>query len=246
MTNLSIEPRCADNSFARYDPGKKVRQETWRAMELLVRLGKVRAIGLSDFTIEQLGEVLESAVIRPAVHQVQWGPDNHDDQMWRYLQAEGIAQQAFGALGLRHPGTWEHVQRIADAHSAPGGGARSTTAAQVALKWSLQQGVFALVGSSNPAHLKANLDVFDWSLSADELREISVLTPSIVNPAHLRGDPAARPLAAWPLAVQAAVATPAWWLVYGATLLAFAAVKRSPRERATRRGDSEGSPQELV
>jgi len=161
-----------------YDPGPSVRQDSWRALEVLLRAGRVRALGLSDFSIEQMEEILQVANVTPAVLESHWAPAAHNDTLLAFCRRHGITLQAWGALGA---GQWGKrilsspaLRRIAAAHS---GGKRTLSTAQVALRWSVQQGVAVIAGTGNPQHMRSDLDICDFSLSEAEMREISALRP---------------------------------------------------------------------
>merc|ERR1719414_1176132 len=82
-----------------FDPGPAVRQESWRALEILVHSGRVRAIGLSDFSEAQMEEIFEVANVTPAVLETHWAPGAHNDTLLAYCRRRGITLQAWGALG---------------------------------------------------------------------------------------------------------------------------------------------------
>merc|ERR1712039_936454 len=99
-----------------------VRQDSWRALEVLVRSGSVRAIGLSDFSEAQIEEIFEIASVTPAVLETHWAPGAHNDTLLAYCRRRGITIQAWGALGAGQWGTRilddPVLARIARAHSS--------------------------------------------------------------------------------------------------------------------------------
>ena len=153
------------------DPGPAARKDTWKGMEILQQVGRARAIGLSDYNTTQLAETLAYATRPIALHQVEWNPLQHDEAMLSLCQQHGIQLQAWSPLGGAHGSVFANptVQAIAASHNV--------SAAQVALKWSLQRGVAVVVGTDNPAHMASDLDVWGFELSAAEIAKISAIAP---------------------------------------------------------------------
>lgn len=163
-----------------YDPGAAVRQASWRALEVLLRAGTVRAIGLSDFSEGQIEEILEVANVTPAVLQTHWAPGAHNDTLLAYCRRKGITLQGWGALSA---GQWgpnilksPTLRSVAAAHNV--------TTAQAALAWSVQQGVAVVAGTGNPDHMKSDMDIFNFTLSEEELRKISDISVATARDAN--------------------------------------------------------------
>jgi diketogulonate reductase-like aldo/keto reductase len=159
-----------------YDPGTAARQETWKAMELLQKLGRARAIGLSDYNTTHLEETLAVATKPIALHQVEWHPLKHDEQMLAFCQKHGIQLQAWSPLGGAQGSVLSNpvVKAIASAHG------RST--AQVVLKWSLQRGVAVVTGTDNKGHMASDLDLWGtksepFVLTDKEMHALNNLSP---------------------------------------------------------------------
>lgn len=154
-------------------------RETWQAMEELVDAGLVRTIGISNFGISLIRDLLSQCRIRPSVLQVESHPYLVQSKLLRYCQQEAIAYTAFSPLGapsyipigmatesesvLRH----SVVQQIACNHQR--------TPAQVVLRWGVQRGTAVIPKSSRTERLKENLDLATFSLSDDEVNRISAL-----------------------------------------------------------------------
>jgi len=161
-----------------YDPGRQGRQEAWRALELLVQQKKVRAIGLSDFSVQQIEDILEIATVPPAVLETHWAPGQHNSTLHAFCSKHNIVIQAWGALGA---GNWgksilasPELERIADAHS---NASRNVSTAQVALRWSVQLGNALIAGTGNPNHMRSDMNIFDFVLDDAEMDVISSLKP---------------------------------------------------------------------
>ncbi|KAH8046907.1 oxidoreductase [Aureococcus anophagefferens] len=156
---------CAASPY--YDPGTKVRQETWKAMELLVKLGKAVAVGISDYNATHIEETLEVAEVPVALHQVEWNPKKHDEDMLKLCQKHGIQLQAWSPLGGAEGSVLGDptVKKIADARRLGSGHAQVV----------LQRGVAVVTGTDNKDHMASDLDLFGFALGDDEVAAISAL-----------------------------------------------------------------------
>lgn len=147
------------------DPGYDVRRDSWKALELAVKLGKVRAIGVSNFAPREIEDLLRNATIVPAVLQTMWNPLLHDDSIRDFCAERGIRLQAWNALRygiLSHP----VVVQISCEHHV--------SSSQIILRWLFQHGIAAVVGTSNPQHMSENMDI-DFKLSDNEMTRIDEL-----------------------------------------------------------------------
>lgn len=145
--------------------------EAYQAMEKAVEEGKLRSIGLSNWYIVELEEFLPQITIPPAVIQNEIHPYYQENDVIPYIQAKGIVVEGWYPLGGREYTQEllndETILEIAKAHDV--------TSAQIILRWNLQKGVVVIPGSSNPEHIKENLDLFDFSLTKEELEQINAL-----------------------------------------------------------------------
>jgi len=141
--------------------------ETWRAMESLVERGLARAIGVSNFDAGHLAELLAEARVPPAVNQVELHPYRRQADVVACCRRLGIGVMAHSPLSA--PGLLgdEAIGRVARRHGrAP---------AQVVLRWHVQSDVVPLPSSTDPAHILANLQVFDFRLTAEDLDDLDSL-----------------------------------------------------------------------
>ena len=143
----------------------------YKAMEQAVRDGKIRSIGLSNWYIEELEDFLPQVTIMPAVVQNEIHPYYQERNVVPYIQEKGIVVEGwypFGGRGYTKEllGN-ETINTIAENHGV--------TAAQVILRWNLQRGVIVIPGSSNPDHIKENLDIYGFSLNDKEMSLIALL-----------------------------------------------------------------------
>ena len=145
--------------------------EAYHAMEQAVEDGKIHSIGLSNWYVEELEEFLPQVTIMPAVVQNEIHPYYQEQEVVPYIQNLGIVVNGYSPFGGRgHVGEMlgdELISAIAEDHDV--------TSAQVILRWNLQRGVVVNPGSSDPEHIKENLDIFGFELSEEEMEQISTL-----------------------------------------------------------------------
>ena len=145
--------------------------EAYKAMEQAVADGKIRSIGLSNWYIEELEEFLPQISIIPALIQNEIHPYYQEIDVVPYIQSLGIVMQGWYPLGGRGYTAEllgnEIIKKIAENHGV--------SSAQVILRWNLQRNVVVIPGSSNPDHIKENLDLFGFELSDDEMEQIKML-----------------------------------------------------------------------
>ena len=141
--------------------------ETWRAMEDLYNEGKIRAIGVSNFMPHHLDELMKTAVIKPMVDQIEVHPGWPQTEAVRYNQAHDILVEAWAPLGEASALSNETIAAIATKHGK--------TAAQVCLRWGIQQGVLPLPKSTHQERMAQNTDIFDFELTDAEMTQISAL-----------------------------------------------------------------------
>ena len=145
--------------------------EAYKAMEQAVADGKIRSIGLSNWYVEELESFLPQITVMPAVVQNEIHPYYQENDVIPYIQSLGIVVEGWYPFGGRgHTSELlgdETVSAIAAAHNV--------TSAQVILRWNLQKGVVVIPGSSNPDHIKENLDLFGFELTDEEMNRINEL-----------------------------------------------------------------------
>ena len=153
-----------------HHPGKND-VKAYLAMEKFVEDGKIHSLGLSNWYIEELEEFLPQVNITPALVQNEIHPYYQEQEVVPYIQSLGIVVQGWYPFGGRgHTSEMlgdETLNEIANAHGV--------SAAQVILRWNLQRGVVVIPGSSNPDHIKENLDIFGFELPDSEMEKIAKL-----------------------------------------------------------------------
>lgn len=142
-------------------------------MEKAYKEGKVKAIGLSNFTKEQIQEILAICEVKPAVLQTEVHPYFQEQELKEFLAKEDIKIQAWYPLGHGDAALLndETIVELSKKYQ------KST--AQIILRWHIQAGNIVIPGSKNPAHIKANFDLFDFALTEDEMKKISGLDKNV-------------------------------------------------------------------
>jgi diketogulonate reductase-like aldo/keto reductase len=141
---------------------------TWKALEKLYSDGRVRAIGVSNFQPAHLRRVLDEGAVVPAVNQIELHPYLVQSQVRAFDAEHGIATEAWSPLAKGGDLLGESViTSIASRHGR--------TPAQVVLRWHLQLGNVVIPKSVTPSRVAENLDVFDFTLTKDEVAALSAL-----------------------------------------------------------------------
>lgn len=141
----------------------------YRQMEKAYKEGKVKVIGLSNFNQAQIEEILGLCQVKPAVLQTEVHPYFQEQELKSFLSKEGMVIQAWYPLGhgdkalLEEPLFTELGKKY------------GKTNAQIILRWHIQDGNIVIPGSKNPAHVKDNFDLFDFSFTEEEMEKIAAL-----------------------------------------------------------------------
>ncbi len=141
----------------------------YRLMEKAYKEGKVRAIGLSNFTVDQIKEILNVCEIKPAVLQTEVHPYSQEKELKEYLAQENIYIQAWYPLGHGD------AALLQEPVFAELGKKYGKSAAQVILRWHTQAGNIVIPGSKNLEHIKDNFALFDFKLTDEEMKKIAAL-----------------------------------------------------------------------
>ncbi|PJJ62329.1 diketogulonate reductase-like aldo/keto reductase [Compostimonas suwonensis] len=156
----------------------------YKALEVLLADGRVRAIGVSNFMPHHLERLLDETDVVPAVNQVELHPYFTQPEVQRADAAHGILTQAWSPIGgiTFYPGFGDERRSVLDDPTLQAiARAHGKTAAQAMLRWHLQEGRSAIPKSTNPARIAENFDVFDFELSAEELARINALDTGVRN-----------------------------------------------------------------
>ena len=143
----------------------------YQAVEKFVKEGKIRSIGLSNWYVEELEEFLPQVSTTPALVQNEIHPYYQENDVIPYIQSLGIVVQGWYPLG----GRGHTAELLGDKVISGIAKARGVSSAQVILRWNLQKGVAVIPGSSNPDHIKENTELYDFSLTDEEMARINAL-----------------------------------------------------------------------
>ncbi len=174
--------RACDESLRRLDlrhldlylihfPMPEVRNETWKAMTTLLKQGKTRVIGVSNFTIRHLEELLKTTDVTPAVNQVEFSPFLYQKELLNYCRQKRIQLEAYSPLTrgekLAHP----KIKTLASKYSK--------TPAQVLIRWSLQHGNVVIPKSVKEEHIRENSLVFDFNITGEDMAVLDSLSENL-------------------------------------------------------------------
>ncbi|KAL1857508.1 hypothetical protein VTK73DRAFT_8051 [Phialemonium thermophilum] len=145
-------------------------EETWKAMEALVRKGKVKSIGVSNFSVAHLEKIWAAAEIKPVVNQVELHPYFQQHELQEYCKTKNVLLEAYSPLSNNIYGLPKAVDDPAVIELAKQLG---KTPAQVILSWVVQRGIVVLTKSVTPARIEQNLQVFE--LPEDAFQKMNAL-----------------------------------------------------------------------
>ena len=148
-------------------PVEALFKETWAAMEDIYNSGRVRAIGVSNFTVGQLEELIVNCRVLPMVNQIEFHPYLQQPELIQYCESKGILPEAWAPV-MR--GKVHQVQEITEIGRRYG-----KNEFQVVLRWNIQRGIATIPKSATPERIKSNADIFDFELSEDEVNVIDNL-----------------------------------------------------------------------
>ena len=142
-------------------------KETWKALEKLYKEGKVRAIGVSNFHVHHLKDLMADAEIKPMVNQVEYHPHLTQTELLQFCKAEGIQMEAWSPLKQGELLTEPTIVEIAEKHKK--------SPAQVILRWDLQNEVVTIPKSIKEQRIIQNSDIFNFELTAQDMDRLNSL-----------------------------------------------------------------------
>jgi methylglyoxal/glyoxal reductase len=146
--------------------------EIWRAMVHLLREGKARAIGVSNYTIDDLKEILHDSDVMPAVNQVEFHPFLYQKDLLSFCEKNGIQLEAYSPLTrgkrLKHPAILDIAKKYGN-----------KTPAQVLIRWSLQHNLIVIPKSIHEERILENSQVFDFELRAEDMKLLDSLNQNL-------------------------------------------------------------------
>jgi diketogulonate reductase-like aldo/keto reductase len=152
-------------------PVKWITFDTWRAMVHLLQEGKVRAIGVSNYSIVHLNDILQNSEIIPAVNQVEFHPFLYQKDLLRFCENNRIQLEAYSPLTrakkLSHPDLVQLSKQY------------GKTPAQVMIRWSLQHGTVVIPKSVHEKRILENSRVFDFEINPEDMRLLDSLNENL-------------------------------------------------------------------
>jgi diketogulonate reductase-like aldo/keto reductase len=142
--------------------------DTWRAFEEIHASGRARAIGVSNFRVADLQRVLEASDVVPAVNQIELHPLLQQAELRAFHEQHGILTEAWSPLA-------QGGDLLEDATLGAIAQAHGKSPAQVILRWHVQLGNVVIPKSVTPQRIRANIDVFDFALTEDQMAQIAKL-----------------------------------------------------------------------
>lgn len=152
-------------------PATPERHDSWEALTELYKGGRARNVGVSNYTIHHLQELLENTTdVLPAVNQIEFHPFVYEEQrpIVEFCQQHDIIVEAYSPLA--------HGGRVNDPSVQAIAGRLGKTNAQVLLRWAIQHDTVPLPRSTNPEHIAENLQVFDFELTLEDMHALNSLT----------------------------------------------------------------------
>jgi len=162
-----LEMDYVDLWLIHWPPGDRARPETWQQMLGIRDEGLARAVGVSNYTIAQIDELIDATGEAPAVNQITWSPAQHDPALLAASRERGVVVEGYSPFkgsDLRHPVLVE----IAAVHRV--------TPAQVVLRWHVQHEIVVIPKSVTPQRIAENVDIFGFTLSEAEMARIDGLS----------------------------------------------------------------------
>lgn len=162
-------------------PVSAQRGESWRALEALHAEGQVRAIGVSNYTIEHLQELLATARVVPAVNQVEFHPWLYQKKLLEFCRAHGIQLEAYSPLTKGERLHDPRLEAIARKYGK--------SPAQILIRWCLQHEVVVIPKSTNPQRIRENAEIYDFEITMEDICRLDAFDERY----HCTWDPTGRP-----------------------------------------------------
>lgn len=152
-----------------HDDWRELNYDTWRALEDHYKAGRIKAIGVANFLDNHLEALIEDAEIKPMVDQIEYHLGFFQDRTAKFAQEHGIVVEAWSPLG----GVGAHI--VDDPTINNIAKELGKDAGQVVLRWIYQKGIVSLPKSLSPSHMKSNLDIFNFSLTDEQMALIDAV-----------------------------------------------------------------------
>lgn len=145
-------------------PVEGIRKDTWKAMGGLLVGGKCRSIGVSNYMIRHLEELLDRSSVIPAVNQVEFHPYLYQQDLLQFCNENNIQLETYCPLTRGRRLDDSKLKSLADHYSK--------TKAQILIRWALQHDLVVIPKSSNPKRILENADVFDFSIAEEDMKTL--------------------------------------------------------------------------
>ncbi len=148
-------------------PVTELRRPAWHKMQDIYRTGKTKAIGVSNYTINHLEELLRECEIKPVINQVELHVFLQQPELVNYCQKNDIVIEAYSPLAHGYNMTDKTLASIAEKHKK--------SSAQIMIRWCLEKGFVTIPKSTHPERIQENFDVLGFELDAEDIKQISGL-----------------------------------------------------------------------
>lgn len=149
--------------------GKRI--NTWRIFENLLKTGKVKSIGVSNFTIKQLQELIEQTSVVPSVNQVEFSPWNYQKELLDFCNNNNIVLEAYSPLTRGRKLNDPTLVSIAKKYGK--------SPAQIIIRWCLQHNIVLIPKSTDPVKIKENANVYDFDIADDDMGTLDSLNQNL-------------------------------------------------------------------
>ncbi|MFC1865422.1 aldo/keto reductase [Chloroflexota bacterium] len=158
-------------------PVENQRNETWQSMEAILESGKCRAIGVSNYTIRHLEQLMRQSTTIPAVNQVEFSPYLYQKDLLGFCRNNGIQLESYSPL--------TRGRKLDDSRLVAMAGKYGKSTAQILIRWALQSGIVTIPKASKEEHIRENADVFDFIVSSEDMQTLD----SFNEPLRICWDP---------------------------------------------------------
>lgn len=163
----ALDTDYVDLWLIHWPPGRQASPAVWQELREARDRGQSRAVGVSNYSVAQLDELIEATGEAPAVNQIPWSPVEHDPRLLAAIRSRGTAVEGYSPLkgtNLRHPALTGIAERY------------GVSVAQVVLRWHLEHGIVVIPKSARPERIAANRDLSGFALRPDEVAAIDALS----------------------------------------------------------------------
>ncbi|MFZ0391357.1 MAG: aldo/keto reductase [Calditrichia bacterium] len=148
-------------------PVENIRNETWKALERIVKSKQCRAIGVSNYTISHLKELLSDSETAPAINQVEFSPFLYQKELLEFCREHEIQLEAYSPLTRGKKFDHPLLQKLSEKYRK--------SPAQIMIRWSLQHDLIVIPKSTNPQRIEENAQVFDFVIEEDDMNTLDGL-----------------------------------------------------------------------